>query len=110
MRQSHTSAIELGTTWEGDFATEPQEGAWAREALFFVRLLEGNVPAGAAARIQISPDGIHWCDEGTEVAIPGSTEETTFARVREFGSWLRLAGSLPAGSSIKVIAYAVLKE
>ena len=50
MRQSHTAAIELGTTWEGDFATEPYESAWAREAIFFIRLIDGEAPAGATAR------------------------------------------------------------
>ena len=64
MRQSHTAAVELGTTWEGEFATEPYESAWAREAIFFIRLIDGEVPAGAAASVQIAPDGIHWTDEG----------------------------------------------
>ena len=110
MRQSHTSAVELGTTWEGDFATEPHECAWASEALFFVRLLEGDVPAGASARVQISPDGIRWCDEGTELQLPASPDELTFARVREFGGWLRLSGTLPPGTRLTTIVYAVLKE
>ena len=95
MRQSHTATIELGTTLERDFATEPYESAWAREAIFFIRLIEGGVPAGAAARVQIAPDGIHWTDEGTETALPRTPGPTTFARVRHFGGWLRLTGSLP---------------
>ena len=70
MTQSHTAAIELGTTWEGEFASEPYESAWAREAIFFIRLIDGEAPAGAAARVQIAPDGIHWTDEGTEIALP----------------------------------------
>ena len=110
MRQSHTSAIELGTTWEGAFVTEPQECAWAAEALFFIRVLEGSAPAGAVARVELSPDGIHWCPEGTEMRIPAEPEETTAARVREFGGWLRLAGSLPPGTSLQVLVHLVLKE
>ena len=110
MRQSHSSAIELGTTWEGAFATEPQECAWAAEALFFIRVLEGSAPAGAVARVELSPDGIHWCPEGTEMRIPAEPEETTSARVREFGGWLRLAGSLPPGTSLQVLVHLVLKE
>lgn len=111
MRQSHTSTIELGTTWEGAFATEPQECAWATEALFFIRVLEGSPPAGAVARVELGPDGIHWCPEGTEVRIPAAgPAETTCARVREFGGWLRLAGSLPAGTSLQVLVHLVLKE
>ena len=110
MRQSHTSAIELGTTWEGAFATEPQECAWATEALFFIRVLEGRTPAGAVARVELSPDGIHWCPEGTELRIPAEPEETVWARVREFGGWLRLTGSLPPGTSLQVLVHLVLKE
>ena len=110
MRQSHTSAIELGTTWEGAFATEPQECAWATEALFFIRVLEGSAPPGTTAQVEISPDGIHWCPEGTLVPIPGEPEETSCARVREFGGWLRLTGSLPRGTSLQVLVHLVLKE
>ena len=110
MRQSHTSAVELATTWEGAFATEPQECAWATEALFFIRVLEGNAPPGAVAGVELSPDGMHWCPEGTELRIPAEPEATTWARVREFGGWLRLSGSLPPGTSLQVLVHLVLKE
>jgi len=110
MRQSHTAAIELGTTWEGEYATEPYESAWAREAIFFIRLIDGEVPAGTAACVQIAPDGIHWTDEGTEILLPTTPGPTTFARVRHFGGWLRLTGSLPAGVAVPVIVHLALKE
>lgn len=110
MRQSHTAAIELGTTWEGEFATEPYEAAWAREAIFFIRLIDGEAPDGAIARVQIAPDGIHWTDEGTEVPLPPAIGETTFARLRHFGGWLRLTGSLPDGVALPVIVHLALKE
>jgi len=110
VRHSHTGTIELGTTWEGVFATEPQECAWATEALFFIRVLEGSPPAGAVARVELGPDGIHWCSEGAQVRIPAGPAETTWVRVREFGGWLRLAGSLPTGTSLRVLVHLVLKE
>ena len=110
MRQSHTAAIELGTTWQGEFATEPYEAAWAREAVFFIRLIDGELPAGTSARIQIAPDGIHWTDEGTEIALPTRPGPTTFARVAHFGGWLRLTGSLPEGVALPVIVHLALKE
>ena len=110
MRQSHTAAIELGTTWKGEFATEPYESAWAREAIFFIRLIDGEAPAGAVARVQIAPDGIHWADEGTEIALPSAPGPTTFARLRHFGGWLRLTGTLPAGVALPVIVHLALKE
>ena len=110
MRQSHTAAIELGTTWSGDFATEPFEAAWAREAIFFIRLIDGAAPADAVARVQIAPDGIHWTDEGTEIPLPPAAGPTTFARVRHFGGWLRLTGSLPDGAALPVVVHLALKE
>ena len=68
------------------------------------------MPAGAAARVQIAPDGIHWTDKGTEIAVSRTPGPTTFARVRHFGGWLRLTGSLPAGVAVPVIVHLTLKE
>jgi hypothetical protein len=111
MRRSATAVIERNITWAGPFATEPWEAPWASEALFFVRQLDDS---GASrnttltARVQISPDGIRWVDEGHELVLRGD-EEMTFVRVREFGGWLRLAGQVEAGSA-RVIVYLSLKE
>jgi hypothetical protein len=110
MRQSFTAVVERSVTWHGEFAVEPYEAAWATEAIYFVRVLEATrMPATATARVQISPDGIHWCDEGTIVPLlpdPG----VTFARVNHFGGWLRLVGNLPDGVHLTVIVYLSLKE
>ena len=110
MRHSHTAVVERNRIWKGSFETEPYEAAWAREAIFFVRTLEASEPAaGCCARVQISPDGMHWCDEGTEVLLscePG----VTFGRVGHFGGYLRLAGELAGGAEVKVIVYLALKE
>jgi hypothetical protein len=110
MRQSYTTVLERNTTWAGAWATEPYEAAWAGEALFFIRALEAaGELGGAVGRVQISPDGLHWVDEGTQIAL-SEPPATTFARVRHFGGWLRLAGELPAGATLKVLAYLALKE
>ena len=108
--RSHTYVLELNGLWQGSFESEPYETAWAREAIIFVRTLSAGVlPPGASARIQISPDGLHWCDEGTSIALAGSGE-VTFCRLSHFGGWVRLKGELPPGASAKVIAYVALKE
>ena len=111
LRQSHTATIERNQTWSGAFSTEPYEAAWSGEAIFFIRALkvEGKVP-DAEARVQISPDGIHWCDEGTKIPLPTTPDETTFARVNHYGGWLRLKGEVPPGGQITVIAHLVLKS
>lgn len=110
MRQSYTAVIERNEVWQGDFTTEPYEVAWAQEAIFFVRALEAEgTVAAMPARVQISPDGIHWCDEGEILLLP-TEPGITFCRVRHFGGWLRLAGQLPAVARLKVIVYLALKE
>ena len=109
--QSYTAVLERNRIWSGEFATEPYEAAWAHEAIFFVRALDASgVPSDAQARVQISPDGIHWCDEGATVPLPRKPEEVTFAKVSHFGGWLRIAGQLPEGGEIRVIAALALKE
>lgn len=109
VHQSYTAVVERNRAWIGPFETEPYEAAWASEAIFFVRTLAAeNVPAGIEARVQISPDGMHWCDEGTICAVspePG----LTFGRVAHFGGWLRLSGEIPAEAQVTVIVYIVLK-
>lgn len=107
---SYTAAVERNQTWSGAFASEPYEAAWAREAIVFVRALDASaLRAPAEARVQISPDGIHWCDEGTRFSLPATTDAVTFARVAHFGGWLRVVGEVPDGSSLTVIVYLALK-
>jgi hypothetical protein len=109
VRQSYTAVVERNVVWQGDISTEPYEAGWASEAIFFVRLLEDNGVIGAGPlRVQISPDGIRWCDEGAALVLSG--REVDFVRVREFGNWLRLAGEWPAGASARVIVTLALKE
>jgi hypothetical protein len=110
MRESQTIVIARNEEWRGAFATEPCEAAWASEAVFFIRTLSAS-GAGAAqsAHVQISPDGMNWCDEGEVIRLPGEPG-VSFCRVTHFGGWLRLAGELSPGVSVRVIAYLALKE
>jgi len=107
-RMSYTTVLERGTEWRGEFVTEPYEAAWASEAVFFVRALADGSPT--EARVQVSPDGIHWCDEGTTLSIPSCEDGLTFCRVAHFGGWLRLAGAVQDPQQTKVIVYLTLKE
>ncbi len=115
MRQSHTTVLERNTVWRGPFATEPYEVGWAREAVFFVRVLETDVlNQWPQAWVEISPDGIQWCREGETLMLPDGADlpeqDLSFCRVEHFGSWLRLAGELPPDTFMRVIVYLVLKE
>jgi hypothetical protein len=73
-----------------------------------VRALDASGEAGRA-RVQISPDGIHWCDEGTSFPMPAKAGEVTFARVTHFGGYLRLAAEFSPRASCKVIVALSLK-
>lgn len=109
VRQNYTAIVERNRTFQGDFATEPYECGWASEAIFFIRKLNSTGPvAGSQVRIQISGDGMRWCDEGTSAILTGS--EVDFVKVRHFGNWLRLAGMLPDGASMCVVVALALKE
>ena len=111
IREAYTAVIAQGETWKGAVATEPYEAAWAGEAVFFLRLLKkgkGNLRS-ARVRVQISPDGMHWADEGATLRIPADLEEVTFCRIANFGHYLRLAATLPRGAECQVLATLSLK-
>lgn len=111
IRNAYTAVLARGEVWEGVVHTEPYEAAWAAEAVFFVRVMQ--VPTGhggvAMAQVQISPDGMHWVNEGASMDIQAQADALSFARVANFGGWLRLAVSVPAGVSIQVVATLALK-
>ncbi len=109
IRQNYTAVVERNSTFSDEFASEPYECGWASEAIFFIRKLEASgAVAGATVRVQISPDGMRWCDEGTTLRVTDA--EVDFVRVKHFGNWLRLAGTLPEGAALRAIIALSLKE
>ncbi len=110
IRESLTAVISRNEPWSGAIATEPYEAGWAEEAVVFIRALSvTKVPSTVKARIQISPDGMNWVDEGTRFPLPSKPQAVTFARVREFGNWLRIVAELPKGASMKAVVTLQLK-
>lgn len=110
VRRSYTAVVERNIRWQGEFATEPYEAAWASEAIFFIRALDVSPGFAAAARVQISADGIHWADEGAAFELPGKKDEVAFCKVGHFGGWLRIAGAVNEGEFITVLVSLALKE
>ncbi|MDE2777957.1 MAG: hypothetical protein OXI77_18670 [Chloroflexota bacterium] len=110
LRRSYTASVERNVLWQGEFASEPYEAAWASEAIFFVRALEVSPDFSGSARVQISADGIHWADDGATFELPVTKEQVTFCKVRHFGGWLRLYGELDDEASITVLVSLALKE
>ena len=111
MRHAFTAVIEKNATFHGNFETEPYECAWASEARWFIHVaeLEGD-GASLSARVQVSPDGLAWCDEGSAFE-PISAQGMSSLPVRDFGGWLRLdCGLEGADPRVRLMIYLVLKE
>jgi hypothetical protein len=110
LNENHTAVITRNETWAGACASEPYECGWAREAIVFLRALEFSGPAPTArARVQISPDGIRWADEGTTIALPTQADAVAFGKVMHFGNWLRVVADLPLGTTMKALVAINLK-
>jgi len=90
MRLFNASHLEVKKTFQTDFQTNPYEGGWANECIFFIMVesLSGKNPE-LTAEVEISHDGINWAKEGT-VSDPITSEGLHFVRVKHFGNWLRL--------------------
>lgn len=109
VRRSYTAIVERNAVWDGAFATEPYEAAWASEAIFFVRALDVSGDVRGVARVQISADGMHWADEGGVLALPAEKDAVAFCKVAHFGGWLRLCGEVESGA-VTALASLALKE
>ncbi|KRE11926.1 hypothetical protein ASE63_19485 [Bosea sp. Root381] len=104
-----TAVVARNESWTGESATEPYEAGWAKEAIVFVRALKEPEGALPKARVQISPDGIRWCDEGSEFDLPAAKDTVVFQRLSHFGNFLRIAATLPEGSEITLLVTFHLK-
>lgn len=110
MRENFTAVVVQGEVWSGRCESQPYEAPWASEAVLFLRVLDGSVVGdGAFVRVQVSPDGMHWADEGTKVRVP-KHDEVSFAKISHFGQYLRLAAHLPDGVSVTLLATLNLKS
>ena len=104
-----TAILARNETWSGEAASEPYEAGWAREAAFFVRALKTPVGAMPEARVEISPDGMHWLAEGTTLEMPTVKDSVAVARIAHFGNWLRLAARFESGAEATVLVTLHLK-
>ena len=109
LRRSFTAVLEKNTLFRGDFETEPYEAGWATEARWFVRVVGLDGPGSLWLTPQISPDGLHWCDEGSEpLQVRG--RGLVSLPLANFGSWLRLQGEFVGELYyVRVLIYLALK-
>jgi hypothetical protein len=112
MNNSMTAVLERDGITGPTYTTEPYEVAWAREARWFLRVLD--FPSSAEridCTVQISPDGLYWCDLDDAVptvAGPGTVSWVT----REFGGWLRLRATVHGQATdqqVPTLIYLALK-
>lgn len=109
VNESLTVVIERNFDFDADFLTEPYEVAWAREARWFL-VLDDELDDRTAIRLdtEISPDGLNWCPlEDTDSKV--IDHRVTSWRIREFGGWLRLRGTVTAAGHTKGSIYLALK-
>jgi hypothetical protein len=107
--ESHSAVVACNETWTGPSATEPYEVGWAHETIVFVRALLVAGMGNADVRVQLSPDGMHWVDEGTRFPLPTTAGAVGFARIEKFGLWLRIACDLLEGLAVTVLVNWALK-
>lgn len=106
MKEFYTVVLDRLTQFKGELASEPYEAGWADEALVFLRIHSFPSECNVSFRVQISPDGIIWADEGSEKK--GINKEGVyFLKIKEFGGWLRLI--VESDKEIKVTTYIALK-
>lgn len=109
MRLSNTAVVNRNELWMQGSVSEPYEAGWAETALIFVRALKPGLGAKGRAHVEISPDGMHWLREGTSFDLPFDQDEITYARVRDFGNWLRISAELDADCAVTVLVTLHLK-
>ncbi len=109
IRESQTAVVVRNDTWSGHLVTEPYEAGWAREAVVFVRALKPPTGPQPRVRAEMSPDGMHWVPEGSEVDMPAERDGIAVLRLRHFGNWLRVAADFPDGAQSTVLVTLHLK-
>lgn len=104
LRECQTAVVARNERWSGVAETEPYEAGWASEVVIFLRLLDvEGAFAGASAAVQISPDGIHWVDEGSRLTLPVSVGPVHFVRLVHFGQYVRLRAEFDTEQACNVI-------
>ena len=110
MRESQTAVLERGIRLHDEFATEPFEAPWAKEARWFLQFLEPSPGATVAVTAQISADGLTWVDHELP-PVQGQATGVITAPVRDFGHWLRLVVRRSGGETDPLTrVYLALKE
>jgi len=97
MKNFNDSHLEVKKFFSGSFETHPYEAGWADEAIFFVMVEKINGEPTLSANVQISQDGVHWINDGSETVIIKDLGQHFIKVQPNFGNYLRLAVNIEGG-------------
>ena len=98
MKQFNDSHLEVKKFFTGSFQTHPYEAGWADEAIFFILVEKITGNPVLTAQVQLSQDGVHWCDDGSEPHSLSGTGQHIIKVQPNFGNYLRLSVNIKGGS------------
>lgn len=97
MKMFNDSHLEVKKFFKGSFQTHPYEAGWADEAIFFVMVEKVTGDPVLRAQVQISQDGVHWTDDGSDAAVISGIGQHAIKVQPNFGNYLRLAVEISGG-------------
>lgn len=97
MKMFNDSHLEVKKYFSGKFETHPYEAGWADEAIFFVMVEKVEGDPVFTGQVQLSQDGVHWTDDGSEPAVISGLGQHIIKVQPNFGNYLRLAVNIEGG-------------
>ena len=97
MKQFYDSHLEVKKYFSGSFETHPYEVGWADEAIFFVMVEKIEGDPVFHAQVQLSQDGVHWADDGSEPSDLKGLGQHVIKVQPNFGNYLRLKVDITGG-------------
>ncbi len=98
MKMFNDSHLEVKKFFTGTFFTHPYEVGWADEAIFFVMVEKIDGDPVFKGQVQLSQDGVHWADDGSEPAVIKGLGQHIIKVNPNFGNYIRLAVNIEGGS------------
>lgn len=97
MKTFNDSHLEVKRYFSGSFETHPYECGWADEAIFFIMVEKIQGSPRMAVQVQISQDGVHWCDDDTPQALVETEGQHAVKVAPNFGNYLRIRANIEGG-------------
>lgn len=106
MKEFHAAHLQIKKCINESFQTFPYEVGWAEEAIFFFtieHITEGNPTF--TAKVQLSPDGVRWADDGETPVATMSGEGVHIIKVApNFGNFIRLDVRTEGGEAMLCVS------